>query len=327
MAEVAILHSVKLPSQKALALAFSPDFKYLAAGDRDGVIHIIDASSGVVVRRLAPPHVGFVYALAFDPDSGHLISSGKDKSIRVWNIETGEFIVDHAGIFQGVGARSMASLACRQNVKSHTLTVLDIACAGQGQMATSGQDCRVKFWKNGELVRTFDWHTAPVPCVRFEPRTQILFSASKDGTVRSWNAADGSVIEKYTGHLAGICGFEFVSEGEFLTSDERGQVIAWKSDCHSPKNFVADLGHPILCACWDGGVQALILGAPDGVVEILPVDIAGEFEKDHAPNPACLKLFKEKLLDADVRAVAVASAGRFAACDNTGKVILAQIGL
>lgn len=83
MSEIVISHAIELATQKVLALAFHPDGRRLAAGDRDGFIHIIDAETGEVLRTLGR-HVEFVYALAFDPDTGHLISSGKDKSLRVW---------------------------------------------------------------------------------------------------------------------------------------------------------------------------------------------------------------------------------------------------
>ena len=129
MTEFVTQFDIALPSQKVLAVAFSPDGTRIAAGDRDGVIHIIDPENGAVLRKLKQ-HVEFVYALAFDPDSGHLVSGGKDKSLREWDIESGTFLRDYTGIFQGgAAARTMAAQSCRQTSNGHTMTVLSIACA------------------------------------------------------------------------------------------------------------------------------------------------------------------------------------------------------
>ena len=92
MALLDLVHTIQLPSAKALAVAIHPEGRLCAAGDRDGVIHIIDVASDEVVRKLRP-HNEFVYTLAFHPETGHLFSAGKDKSIREWDIESGEFIV------------------------------------------------------------------------------------------------------------------------------------------------------------------------------------------------------------------------------------------
>lgn len=314
MSEIVIRHTVELPTQKVLALAFSPDGQRLAAGDKDGFIHIIDSASGKVLRVLGR-HVDFVYALAFDPDTGHLISSGKDKSLRVWNIDDGAFIADMAGIFRGAGARSISAQACRQNVRSHTMTVRSIACAPGGLMATGAQDCKVKFWKNGDPVRTYDWHTAPVTAVRFDPETRVLHSSSQDQTIRSWNETTGAVIHKYSGHGAAICGFDFIGAGRFVSADASGVVILWNTASESPERIIYSAPRRLMCMRFDAARKRLILGAEDGAVEIADLSDLGAAE--HVAATAM------RLHASEVRCID--TAGRcIATGDNNGKVILSE---
>ena len=309
MTEFVTQFDIALPSQKVLAVAFSPDGTRIAAGDRDGVIHIIDPENGAVLRKLKQ-HVEFVYALAFDPDSGHLVSGGKDKSLREWDIESGTFLRDYTGIFQGgAAARTMAAQSCRQTSNGHTMTVLSIACAGRGLMATSGQDRRVKLWKNGNAVRTYDWHSEPVPCVRFQPGTDILFSASKDRTVRSWNEETGAVIHKYTGHDTGIVGLEFVDENTFLSVDASGQVYAWLVDDEKPARALYLAPRRLSCARKMPGRDVLVVGSEDGALEAVDIQKGTE-------------LAGIRLHTSQVRCIDVDARGRIASCDNSGHVCL-----
>lgn len=320
MSDIQLRCTVPLPTQKVLAVAFSPDGSVLAAGDRDGVIHLLDPNTGNVLRKMKQKHVEFVYCLAFDPDSGRLISAGKDKSVREWNIADGSLVRDDAGIFMGGGARTMAAQNCRQAAKGHTMTVLSVCCEKGGLMATSGQDCKVKFWQNGEPVRTFDWHSAPVTCVRFQPNTHVLYSASKDKTIRSWNDVTGAVIHKYCAHLSDICALEFADEHTFFSVDTSGCVYAWHDDCEKPLSCIYCAPRHVMCAKYLKDGQTLILGCEDGALEVIPC--ANCLKNDTAAvSPLCTM----RLHNAAVRCIDVIDKNRIASCDNAGNVILSSI--
>lgn len=307
-------HTVQLPSAKALAVAMSPDGKFCAAGDRDGFIHIIDVKTGEIVRKLRQ-HVEFVYALAFNPDNGHLISSGKDKSIREWDIETGEFIKDHAGIFIPAGSRSMITQSFKASTRSHTMTILSLTCEKGGLMATSSQDKNVKFWLNGEPLRTYDWHSGPVTSVRFQPGTRIVYSASRDKTIRAWSDVTGAVVHRYSGHLAEIIGMEFFDETHFVTADVSGQVIVWNTDVESPSVFLHEAPGRLQSISAISAKKVVLLGFENGTIEALNVGFDESFER----SKAC---FSVKEHESEVRCIHTHKNGMMASGDNSGKVIL-----
>lgn len=314
MPKLKLLHTIQLPSAKALAVALSPDGKFCAAGDRDGFIHVIDVKSGEIIRKLGR-HVEFVYTLAFCPDNGHLFSAGKDKSIREWDIETGSFIKDHAGIFVNSGPRSMNSQILKPVTRSHGMTILDIAFEKDGIMATASQDKHVKYWKNFDPFRTYDWHSAAVTRVRFQPETKILYSASRDKTIRSWNEINGAVINKYSGHYGEIVALEFADESMFVSGDNKGQVILWNVHSESPMLFLHEAESPIFCSAVLRKRSILMLGLENGSIELVRItdDKAAEHSK---------ALFAVCEHESEVRTLCAHESGMAASGDNSGRVNL-----
>jgi WD40 repeat protein len=70
-------------NQAVLALAFSPDSRWLAAGLASKTIQMFDAGDGAVMQTLAG-HQDHVQSLAFSPDGSLLVSGSRDKTLRLW---------------------------------------------------------------------------------------------------------------------------------------------------------------------------------------------------------------------------------------------------
>src|SRR5262249_9139717 len=66
-------------------LSFKPDGNILAAGGRDGRIHIVNAVTGNVDCRL-DGHTDQVNGVCFHPDGRLMASAGRDGTVRLWNV-------------------------------------------------------------------------------------------------------------------------------------------------------------------------------------------------------------------------------------------------
>ena len=107
------------------AVAFSPDGKYLATGDRIGNIHLWDGATGGVILPLSE-HKKSIRALSWRSDSSVIASCGEDGTLVWWDVKDGW------------------PLATKPN--AHAGGVLDCRFGPQGELATCGRDGSVKLW-------------------------------------------------------------------------------------------------------------------------------------------------------------------------------------
>jgi len=114
----------KLP-QDARALAFSPDERWLAIGERSGQIRVIDTVTGAE-RMLLTGHLREITSLVFSPDGRLLASGSADGTARLWQLSSN---------------RELAAF------KGHKNAVRAVAFSPDGRtLATGGVDRAVLLW-------------------------------------------------------------------------------------------------------------------------------------------------------------------------------------
>ncbi|MFY1632330.1 NACHT and WD repeat domain-containing protein [Solwaraspora sp. WMMB335] len=182
--------------------------------------------SGTTFRTLTG-HIGRVNAVAVLPgsDGRSRIVSGGDRSVRVWDPDTGEQLVEFAGHTGWVGA-----VAVLPGSDGRHLIV-----SGGGD-AFGGGDGSVRVWDpdTGEQLVEFAGHTGGVGAVAVLPgsdgRHLIVSGGGVDGSVRVWDPDTGEQLVELTGHIGGVGAVAVLpgSDGRHLiVSGGNGFVDGW----------------------------------------------------------------------------------------------------
>lgn len=127
-------------------------------------------------------HTGSVTAVAFSPDERCLASASADRTVKIWDLNTGKALLTFEG---------------------HTDRVTSIAFSPDGKLLVSGAtDKSLIVWDaaTGHSRRNFDGHQGGVNCVAFSPDGRLILSGSDDKTVRVWDVNSGEMKLRFGDH-------------------------------------------------------------------------------------------------------------------------------
>lgn len=133
------------------ALALDPSGERAALGFRSSRIHVVDVRTGATLTRL-DGHTEAVLGLAW-LDGNTLVSGGKDKTLRRWDVEAGSHVQLHRG---------------------DAWVTAVVADPGRGLMAFSTDDDAVIVADASGPITTLTGHTAPVQVLRFLADGRLL---------------------------------------------------------------------------------------------------------------------------------------------------------
>ena len=205
--------------------AYSSDGKTLVCGNGTTKIWIFDTEP-YKFRTTLTGHTAPINSVALSPDgtmfasanaSKRIASASKGKTIRLWDIRTGE---QHAIL------------------NEHADVVHDLAFSPDATMlASSSSDKTVLIWdvQSGELLRRLVGHTDAVSELAFSPDGLTLASGSNEIIV--WNTFTGR--KKYS--LEGSASLAFSPDGKILMTGGEWEIQMWDANSGEHKKTLS--GH------------------------------------------------------------------------------------
>ncbi|CCA70407.1 hypothetical protein PIIN_04346 [Serendipita indica DSM 11827] len=199
-------------------VGFSPDGSRIVSGSADTTIRLWDANTG---RPLGEPLRGHDYMatsrsqlhglllLDFSSDGSRIVSGSWDKTVRLWDANTG----------QSLG----------EPLRGHQHLVWAVGFSPDGSRIASGsQDNTIRLWdagtgrQLGEPLR----HQEQVMAVEFSPDGSRIVSGSWDKTIRLWDVETGQPLgEPLRGHQGHVTAARFSPDGSQIVSGSEDKTI------------------------------------------------------------------------------------------------------
>jgi len=195
-------------------IAFNPNGTMLATAGDDKTVKIWDVESGKELQTFTG-HTDIIWSVSFSGD-GNLLATGGDTEAKVWNVDTGELVLDLEGQRGPVAFNPAAN-----------------------QLATSSNDGTTRIWNSetwdDELSLPYDPNA-----LAFSPDGTRLATAMTE--LKIWDVTSGEELVSATGFAAIVRGVEFGPDGARLgTAGQDGSVTVW--DAQTGSRLITLAGH------------------------------------------------------------------------------------
>ena len=182
----------------------------IISGHENGKIKLFNAITCKLIKTLED-HTGWITCLVLLND-GTLVSSSTDRTIKLWNILTGNVI---------------KTLANGHNHWINCLTVLN-----NGILVSGSLDKTIKLWNThtGEVIKTLQGHTGWITCLNVLPNNNssynVLVSCSEDNTIKLWNTNNGQLI-KTLKEEEPILSLLILNDNKIMTGHKNDKIKIW----------------------------------------------------------------------------------------------------
>ncbi len=170
-------------------------------------------------------HKSDVTSVSYSPDGKYIASGSRDKTIKLWDVNTGN---------------------CIKTFSGHTYGVMSVSYSPDGKYLASGaRDNTIKIWdvNTGNYLKTFGHEyvetviraegceittinlDSVVCSVSYSPDGKYLASGSGSNKIKIWDVNRGNCIKTFLGHNDDVNSVSYSPDGKYLASGSADKTI------------------------------------------------------------------------------------------------------
>ena len=196
-------------------------------------------------------HSGLVLDIAMSADGKHLASGGEDRTIRIWDLDSGRHV----------------------QLPEQPEAVQAVAFSPDGKTLASAQGLSVKIWdaSDGRPLGEVQGQVAMARDLAFSPDNRTFVSAGNNGVITLWDIKSGELLKRWLQSRDGsaINAVAFSPDGRRLVSGGDDQMATlW--DVSDGSTLGVSRGHtgPVLCVAFSPDGETLVSGSNDSLIKI-----------------------------------------------------------
>jgi pleiotropic regulator 1 len=162
------------------------------------------------LMRVISGHLGWVRSLAVEPENKWFASGAGDRTIKIWDLATGNL---------------------RLTLTGHISTVRGLAVSPRHPYLFScGEDKMVKCWdlETNKVIRHYHGHLSGVYTLSLHPTLDVLVTGGRDGVARVWDMRTRSNIHVLSGHKGTVSDVKCQeADPQVITSSLDSTIRLW----------------------------------------------------------------------------------------------------
>ena len=252
-------------------------------------------------------HADFIDSVCYSPDGKYIASGSDDKTVKIWEVETGRELRTLRGHSYDVNSvcyspdgkytasSSWDSIKLWEVATGECIKTLSgnndnysLCYSPDGKYIASSSRDSIKLWEvtTGECIKTFEGHTGFIESICYSPNGKYIVSGSWDKTIKLWDVASGECIKAFAGHTDRINAVCYSPNGKYIVSGSEDKTIKlWEAATGECIKTLSGHTSPVYAVAYSLDGKTVASGSFDHIIKIWKV-ATGE----------CVKTLKAKMV-------------------------------